>query len=159
MTALYLCWVGKTAAPYARVGVEEYLRRIRRYRDCREIVVAAERHDGRYSAAHRVQREGRRILERIDKLGPAWVAALDPEGKERSSPDFAEIVRRKAYEDPRTPVFVVGGPDGLSSSVRERADELIGLSHMTLPHDMARLFLTEQIYRAMTIINGHPYDR
>lgn len=156
---LLFCWVGKTAAEYARVGIADYTGRIARYRPCRELVVAQERGKGRFSAAHRVEREGQRILERVDAVGSAALIALDGSGKQADSRQLAAWVRQYAYDEARPLVFVVGGPDGLSSPVLRRADRLLGLSRLTLPHDMARLFLTEQVYRSLTIIEGHPYDR
>jgi 23S rRNA (pseudouridine1915-N3)-methyltransferase len=159
VTDLALCWPGKTSAAYARTGVDEYLGRIRRYRDCQVITTPEERHGSQYSDAHRVEREGAAILKRLDGLGPVWLCALDPGGKAFDTAGFAKLLRRQLYDDTRLPVFVVGGPDGLSSAVRQRADRLMGISSLTLPHDMARLVLVEQIYRALTIISGHPYDR
>ncbi len=159
MSALSFCWVGKTKAAYAVEGVTEYVGRIQRYRDCRVATVAEERRDGRYSESHRLEREGRGVLSHIRQLEPAWVAVLGVDGKPITSRVFARLVQRQCFEDARSVVFVVGGPDGLSSTVRERADRVVSLSRMTLPHDMARLLLAEQVYRAMTIIHGHPYDR
>jgi len=156
---LVLLWPGRTTAEYARAGISDYLERIRRYRPCRVLRVAAERHDGHYSAAHRIEREGVAILRRIDTVSASHVVALDAAGELVSSRRLAELVRLEGIEAGRNMVFVLGGPDGLSSGVLKRADRRIGLSRMTLPHDMARLVLTEQIYRALTIIHRHPYDR
>jgi len=154
--AIVVCWVGKTAAPYARLGIEEYSRRIERYRPLRVIEVAQER---RGETARRLEREGERILERLARLQSATVIALDPAAKQLDSQEFANSMRRNLLEAARTMVFVVGGPDGLSSGVLERADRRLGLSRLTFPHDMARLLLMEQIYRSLTILQGHPYDR
>ena len=156
---ILFCWVGKTSAEYARTGVSEYTGRIARYRPCRELVVAQERGNRRFSREHRVEREGQRILDRLDPLGPPALIALDGSGKQIDSRQLAVWVRQYSYDEGRPLAFVVGGPDGLSSSVLRRADRLLGLSRLTLPHDMARLFLTEQVYRSLTIIEGHPYDR
>jgi 23S rRNA (pseudouridine1915-N3)-methyltransferase len=159
VTDLVLCWPGKTAADYAQRGLDEYLARIRRYRKCRVVITPEEPRSGQYSDEHRMEREGDGLLKRVEEFAPAWLAVLDPGGKPMKTTDFAALLRRQLYDDTRTPVFVVGGPDGLSYAVRERADRLVSLSPLTLPHDMARLVLAEQIYRALTIINGHPYDR
>ncbi len=156
---LVFLWVGKTKAPYARLGVEEYLGRVRRYQPCRIVTVSEERQDSRYSMAHRVERDSARILSRLGDLEPAFVLVIDPRGQDTNSRDLADLLRRVCYEDSRRLVFVVGGPDGLSSRVRDRADHVLGLSHLTFPHDMARLLLAEQVYRALTIIHGRPYDR
>lgn len=155
-SVLAVCWAGKTTAAYARLGIDEYARRIQRYRPLRVVEVAAERGgDG----ARRLQREGERLLARLGRLQPATVIALDPGGEQLESRELADWVRRHLLEEARNLVFVVGGPDGLSSGVLERAERRLGLSRLTLPHDMARLLLMEQIYRALTILHGHPYDR
>jgi 23S rRNA (pseudouridine1915-N3)-methyltransferase len=159
VSSLSFCWVGKLKATYAVEGVADYISRIERYRGCRAVVVPEERHDGRYSMSHRLEREGRGVLSYIRQIEPAWVAVLDAGGKPMTSRQFARLIRRQCFEDTRSVVFVVGGPDGLSSTVRQRADRVVSLSQMTFPHDIARLLLTEQVYRAMTIIRGHPYDR
>ena len=156
---LVLCWPGKTAAEYARIGIDDYLQRIRRFRSCEALVVSEEPSGGRYSDAHRLERQGRAILKRLDGVGPCFLAVIDPRGKAMDSREFADLLQRQCYDGARTLEFVVGGPDGLAGEVREKADLLVGLSRMTLPHDMARLFLTEQIYRGLTIIHSLPYNR
>lgn len=155
---LFLC-VGKTAAEYARVGEREYLGRIERYLSSRTVVVPQQRHDSRYSADHRVEREGRALLERIADLEPLRLVALDAGGKHMTSGQFANLVRREAVEGTVPLGFVSGGPDGLWCEVRGRADRLLAVSRMTLPHDMVRLLLVEQVYRALSMIHGHPYAR
>lgn len=159
MTDLVFCWPGKTSAAYARAGIDDYVSRIKHYRDCRVLITPEEPRGSQYSDKHRVEREGDGLLKRVGALDPAWICALDTDGKPLNTRDFAELLRSQLYEGTRTAVFVVGGPDGLSYAVRERADRLVSLSAFTLPHDMARLVLTEQVYRALTIIHGHPYDR
>ena len=151
--------MGKIKAPYAVEGVADYFSRIKRYRECRVVVVPGEREDGQYSKRHRLERESRGVLAQIRQLDPAWVVVLDVDGRPIASREFARMIRRQCFEDTRSVVFVVGGPDGLSSTVRERADQVVSLSRLTIPHDMARLLLVEQVYRAMTIIRGYPYDR
>lgn len=155
---LVLCWPGKTAAEYARVGISDYLARIRRHRSCKRVV-APEEKGNRYHTKERLEREGRALLARLAAVEPMYLVVVDPRGKQLDSEAFAALVRRQCYEDARTLAFVVGGPDGLAPAVRERADLLLGLSRMTLPHDLARLLLTEQIYRAFTFIYGLPYGR
>jgi len=156
---IVLCWPGKTSAEYARIGIDEYLGRIRRFRRCECVVVAEEPPTKHYSDKHRQERQGAALLKRLQPFDPVFVVALDPRGKALESAKFAELLRRQCYDDARTLAFVVGGPDGLAKGVRDRADLLLGLSSMTLPHDMARLFLAEQIYRGFTIIHGLPYSR
>jgi 23S rRNA (pseudouridine1915-N3)-methyltransferase len=156
---IVLCWPGKTGAEYARVGIDEYLGRIRRFRTCECVVVSEEPSTKHYSDEHRMERQGKAILKRLQAFDPYFLVLLDPRGKSMDSGKFATLLQRQCYDDGRTLAFVVGGPDGVSEGLRGRADLLLGLSPMTLPHDLARLFLTEQIYRGFTIIQHLPYSR
>lgn len=154
---LILCWPGKTTAEYARVGIADYLDRVRRFRDCKRLVVPEAR--GRMRQAEKLEREGETIVERLDAFQPNYVTLVDPRGKMMKSEEFASFLRRQCYDDARSLTFVVGGPDGVSAALRQHADRLLGLSRMTLPHDLARLVLVEQIYRGFTLIHGMPYSR
>ena len=156
---LVLCWPGRTTAEYARIGVTEYLGRIRRFRTCECFVVPEEPVGKKYSEAHRVGREGKSILKRLATLESTYLVVVDPVGKHLTSAGFARLLERQCYDSARTLTFVVGGPDGIAPIVKDQADMLLGLSQMTLPHDMARLLLVEQLYRGLTIIRGLPYDR
>ncbi len=156
---LVFCSVGKLSADYAVRGIDEYLSRIRRYVPVRTLHAPEERQTGRYSKAHRVDREGEGILRRLEGVAQLEVVALDVGGKALSSTELAKMVRRVLYEERRALGFVVGGPDGLSSAVLTRADRTLSLSKMTLPHDMACLILVEQVYRSLTLISRHPYAR
>lgn len=92
------------------------------------------------------------------KHSSAAKVLLDPGGKTLTSLQFAEVIG-KAENEARDLVFVVGGADGLPAGWRERADWLLSLSAMTFPHELARVMLAEQVYRAFTILRGHPYPR
>ena len=100
-------------------------------------------------------REGRQIL---DQLGPAGgttpVLALDERGEALGSHDLAAILGRHG-----SLTFVLGGPDGLTDAVRQRADRVVRLSSLTLTHEWARALLCEQIYRGLSILRGLPYHR
>jgi 23S rRNA (pseudouridine1915-N3)-methyltransferase len=113
----------------------------------------------KYTEAHRCEREGISILKRLSALDSMYLVVVDPAGKQLDSPGFARFLERQCYDSARTLTFVVGGPAGIATNVKEKADMLLGLSRMTLPHDMARLLLVEQLYRGFTIIKGMPYDR
>ncbi|MFQ5742963.1 MAG: 23S rRNA (pseudouridine(1915)-N(3))-methyltransferase RlmH [Acidobacteriota bacterium] len=156
---LVLCWPGRTVAEYARAGVSDYLGRIRRHRSCRCLVVPEEAAGNRYSKSHRMARDGRSILKRLEPLKPLYMVVVDPRGRMLGSKEFARFVHRQCYDDSRTLAFVVGGPDGVAGVVRDCADMVLALSPMTLPHDMARLILVEQVYRGLTLIHGLPYSR
>lgn len=93
-----------------------------------------------------------------EKHTSARKVLLEPAGKSLDSRQFAQLVG-KAEHEAQDLVFLVGGADGLPAGWRERADLLLSLSAMTYPHELARLMLAEQIYRAFTILRGHPYPR
>ena len=102
-------------------------------------------------------KEGERILEKIkDK---EYVYALAIKGKERTSEEFAEEINQLTTYGHSDITFVIGGSLGLSPEVLKRADTQISFGRFTLPHQLMRLVLTEQIYRAFTIINGLPYHK
>ena len=89
------------------------------------------------------------------KLGASLkgnVVALDERGKDLTTVQFAELLKTET-------TFVIGGPDGLDEEVRKRASRLVRLSSLTLPHALAQVVLVEQIYRAATLLTGHPYHR
>ena len=86
-----------------------------------------------------------------------WVILLDERGKQLTSRQFAAMIDSRMSNVRGNIYFVIGGPYGFSPEVYERADQLLSLSAMTFPHDLIRIFFTEQIYRAFTILNNHPY--
>lgn len=103
------------------------------------------------------QREGELLMAALpDK---AYVMALDERGKSLTSRDFAQLLGRLADEGRGEVAFVIGGANGLSESLRQRADLLLSLGAMTWPHMLVRSLLAEQLWRAETILSGHPYHR
>lgn len=114
------------------------------------------------------KRESGKSLAQIQSLEASRIAAalpqgsitvvLDERGESLSTLDFAELLAR-AMQDGRDIAFVIGGADGVSQTLREKADRVLSLSRMTLPHGLARVMLFEQLYRAVSVINHHPYHR
>jgi 23S rRNA (pseudouridine1915-N3)-methyltransferase len=88
---------------------------------------------------------------------PAHAILLDSRGKQLSSEEFAQLIGRLRDEGTQRLVFAVGPADGWSDDARKRADLLLSLGRITLPHQLARVVLAEQVYRAFTILAGHPY--
>ena len=86
-----------------------------------------------------------------------FLVLLDERGKEFTSREFAAFIDKKMVTVAKRLIFLVGGPYGFSKAVYNRADDKISLSKMTFSHEMVRLFFTEQLYRAMTILRGEPY--
>jgi len=141
-------WVDEAFAEYARrLGSQHAL--------ALEELAPAPRTGGRGQAAA-VRTEGERLLA---KLRPSdFVTALDERGRELSTRELADWVALRRREG-RDIAFLIGGPDGLAEAVRERGDFVWALSRLTLPHALARVVLAEQLYRAHTVLAGHPYHR
>jgi 23S rRNA (pseudouridine1915-N3)-methyltransferase len=152
--------VGKVKERYLREGIEEYAKRLRPYVSLRILEVPDETVPPR---ADDVQKDRAREAEGTSLLAAvpsgAWVVALDPEGREASSGEFAEQIRIREVEGPHSVVFLIGGELGLSAPVLRTADLRLSLSRMTFPHRMVRLILLEALYRAFRQIRGHPYQR
>ena len=108
------------------------------------------------SGLRAVEIEGERILA---ELKPSdYLIALDERGKEISTVELARRLAERMQSGPDT-VFTIGGPDGLAEAVRARSDFTWSLSRLTLPHALVRVLLAEQLYRAHTVLSGHPYHR
>jgi 23S rRNA (pseudouridine1915-N3)-methyltransferase len=107
---------------------------------------------GRYCRFEMRQIKDERAAASFDS---ALKVVLDPAGEQCTSQELARLVEKAG----RDIAFFVGGAEGFSSAFRDRADHLLSLSKMTLPHELARVLLAEQIYRAFTILSNHPYPR
>ena len=146
--------VGRDRSGLYAPAVEEYAKRLGRYARFEIVEVPeARRHAGTPRAR---EEEGEALLARIRP--EERVVALDERGEEPGSAAFAERVGRW-LSGGRDVELLVGGADGLSGAVLERAEERLALSRLTLAHRLARLVLVEQLYRAFTILRGEPYHR
>ena len=153
LLSLRFLWVGKTDdREYAR-GIDRYRARLEAWAKVEERVIRAERERGDAAA----QREGKRIL--ADLTDRDRMIALDEKGKMKSTAELAQFLGAHRDRDPRRLAFIVGGASGLSPEVLARADEVLSLSPMTFPHQMARLLLIEQVYRALSVWAGLRYHR
>lgn len=112
------------------------------------------RHD---NSAQRKLQEAEQLLSCCPE--GAKLIALDERGRTMTSPDFAQRLGQFRDDGARQCTFVIGGPDGLDAAVRKRADLVLSFSPLTWPHQIVRALLCEQIYRAITIMGGHPYHR
>jgi len=141
-------WVSAGYREYAaRIGGEVRL-------ELAEIPVA---HRGRNADLPRLlEAEGQRMLSRIDTR--QFVVALDVGGKALDTGGLAAWLQRR-LADGRDLALLVGGPDGLAPACRERADFAWSLSPLTFPHGLVRIMVAEQLYRALSVLRGHPYHR
>lgn len=167
MNALILC-VGSLKEKYLSDAVREYMKRLSRYGtfELREVPdlkltggrSGADDHAGGLSALERdlVRREGESLLRQIRPAD--FVVALAIDGHQPSSPELAELCGQWRMNGRRT-VLVIGGSLGLSPEVLARADYKLSFSRLTFPHQLMRVVLLEQIYRAMTILAGERYHK
>lgn len=109
------------------------------------------------TSTERMAREGRELLALLPEA--AMLVVFDERGKSADSLAFADFIGRARDDGSRSLWFLVGGPEGVDPMVRERAAAIYSFGRMTLPHQLVRVLVVEQIYRAMTILSGHPYHR
>ena len=150
-----LLTVGKTTIKFVSEGIDEYLKRLKHYITYRITPLPDIKKNASLNAERQKEAEGEIILSRLQASD--YVILLDERGKEYSSIEFSDFFEKQMIAGRKRVVFVVGGPYGFSGAVYERADGKISLSRMTFNHEMVRLFFTEQVYRAMTILRGEPY--
>ena len=127
--------VGKLREAYVREGVETYLKRLRPFCHVETVEVKDEK-----------------LL--AEKARDAYAIALHPVGKQLSSEELAGLLKEK-----ESVAFLIGGAEGLSRETLSKAHVQLSLSRMTFPHELSRLLLAEQLYRAFTILRGHPYHK
>ncbi|MFT9598764.1 23S rRNA (pseudouridine(1915)-N(3))-methyltransferase RlmH [Mesobacillus sp.] len=152
--------VGKLKEKYLKQGIEEYLKRLGSYAKVEVIEVPDEKAPEELSETEMIQvkqKEGERILAKIGL--DTYVIALAINGKLKSSEELADTLDKLATYGKSKIAFVIGGSLGLSDEVLKRADEQLSFSKMTFPHQLMRLILVEQIYRAFRINRGEPYHK
>ncbi|MGI6005847.1 MAG: 23S rRNA (pseudouridine(1915)-N(3))-methyltransferase RlmH [Christensenellales bacterium] len=157
---LKLVCVGKLKRDLFQNAAAHYQKMLGRFAPLELIEVPDSPAPEKYSGAQRaqiVQREGERILSRI--TGREHVIALCIDGHSLTSPALAETMDAWMRQGKSALTFVIGGSLGLSDDVVRRADDKLSLSNMTLPHQLARIVLLEQIYRAFTILRGQTYHK
>lgn len=147
-------WVGKTRNEHLRALVEDYLARLRRFVRCEVVEL---RESSAREARQGIEEEGGRILGALHR--EALVVLLDVEGREWSSFELAGALEGWQTEGRKEIAFIIGGHNGVSKEVASRASSRWSLSRLTLTHEMARVVLAEQLYRAYTIIKGLPYQK
>lgn len=142
-----IAWVGKTKEAAIQTLTEEYLKRISRYAQVEGIALRDD--------ASLLELCGR--APRAKGCAKSTLVLMDSRGKEFSSEQFAKFLGDYQDRNPLPLVFGVGGADGFSNEARSAAEHVISLGKMTLAHELARVILLEQVYRALTILKGHPY--
>lgn len=152
--------VGKLKEKYLKDGIAEYSKRISRFAKLEMIELADEKTPDRASESENqkiLEIEGQRILSKVADRD--FVIALAIEGKTFSSEEFSKQLEEASIKGFSTLTFIIGGSLGLAQDVKNRANLSISFGRLTLPHQLMRLVLVEQIYRAFTIQQGSPYHK
>lgn len=153
---LVIAAVGQRQPAWARAAYDEFAKRMPVQTRLDLAEVRAEPRSGAKTPQQLMAAEAQRLRAACPK--GAWVVALDERGQRRTTAQLAE--RLSAWRQAgRDVVFLVGGPDGLDAALAAQADETLRLSDLTLPHALVRVLLAEALYRAASLIAGHPYHR
>lgn len=147
--------IGKNNETYIKTGVEDFTRRISKYYSVEWEIIPVPKNAGMLSEMDLRKKEAETILEWLD--ADDYLVALDEHGKQWTSVQLAKFIEQRANQSTRKLVFLIGGAFGLDESVLKRANHTWGLSTLTFPHQLVRLILAEQVYRACTIIRNEKY--
>jgi len=147
--------IGKNHEAYVKQGIEDFTKRIGKYYPVKWTIIPMPKNAGMLSEMDLKKKEGEIILDwrRDDQ----FLVALDSKGKQMDSLQLAEFIQAKANQSVRSIVFVIGGAFGLDQAVLDKADLTWSLSKLTFPHQLVRLILAEQVYRACTILRNEKY--
>jgi 23S rRNA (pseudouridine1915-N3)-methyltransferase len=157
VSLIRLLFVGRAGDQEFAAAVERYVERTARSVPCEVVWVKEEKPGDRPDVSRILGAEAKRLLE---KLHPRdFLVLCDERGRERTSAELAQELRRWLDSSPRSVTFVVGGAFGLDPSLREKARAILPLSRLTLAHQLARLVLCEQVYRAVAALHGAAYSK
>ena len=150
------CWsIGKVNEPYVKTGVEDFTKRISHYFPVEWTIIPPPKQAAQNSIDDIRKRESDMVLNLVKKED--CLVVLDERGKQLNSEGLAKFIQLKANESVKQLVFLIGGAYGLDESVARRANFQWSLSQLVFPHQLVRLILAEQIYRACTIIRNEKY--
>jgi 23S rRNA (pseudouridine1915-N3)-methyltransferase len=147
--------IGKQHEPYVKQGVEEFTKRIGNYFKVEWQLIPAPKNAAALSETDLKKKEGEMILQALEK--DDYLIALEERGKQISSEGLAALLQTRANESSKKVVFLIGGAFGLDEAVLQRANYKWSLSQLVFPHQLVRLILAEQVYRACTILKNEKY--
>lgn len=147
--------VGKKNEPYVHAGIEDFTGRISKYFPVQWTIIPVPKNAGMLSDMDLKKKEGETILEWLEPTD--YLVALDERGKSMSSEGLAKFVQARANESAKRLVFLIGGAYGIDPAVLKRANYTWSLSELVFPHQLVRLILAEQVYRACTILRNEKY--
>jgi 23S rRNA (pseudouridine1915-N3)-methyltransferase len=145
--------IGETNNKYLKQLVDQYISKLKYYIKFELIVLKDERK--RLQQSVQIKKEGEKILSILKKND--FIILLDENGEQHSSVGFSKFIQKKLNSGMKTLTFIVGGPYGFSEEVKDISNQQLSISKMTFSHEMIRLFFTEQLYRAFSILNNEPY--
>lgn len=150
------CWsIGKAHEPYVKPGIEEFSKRLNRYFKTEWVLLPVPKQAGMLSEMDLRKKEADMILEWLGKED--YLILLDEKGEELSSPGLAKFLQQRANESHKQLIFLIGGAYGVDTAIRKRANFTWSLSQLVFPHQLVRLILAEQLYRAATILKNEKY--
>jgi 23S rRNA (pseudouridine1915-N3)-methyltransferase len=150
------CWsIGKAHEPYVKLGVEDFTKRLSRYYKTEWNILPVPKQAAMLSEMDLRKKEASMILEWLDK--DDYLILLDEKGKQLSSPALANFLQQRANESNKQLIFLIGGAYGVDEVIRKRANFIWSLSELVFPHQLVRLILAEQLYRAATILKNEKY--
>ena len=147
--------IGKNNEAYIKDGVSQFTKRISRYYPAEWTIIPVPKNAGMMSEMDLKKKEGEMVLEWLRK--DDYLVALDERGKQMNSEALAEFLEKRSGENVKNIVFLIGGAFGLDNEILKRANYTWSLSLLTFPHQLVRLMLAEQLYRACTILRNEKY--
>ena len=152
----FQCWsVGKANEPYVKEGIELFTKRIGNYFPVQWTIIPMPKNAGLLNENELKLKEGEIILQQLKKED--YLVVLDERGKQLTSEAFAAFLQQRGNESAKNIVFLIGGAYGVSNDVMQRADYKWSLSPLVFPHQLVRLILAEQLYRACSILRNEKY--
>ena len=147
--------IGKSHDPYVKDGIDQFTNKISHYYKAQWTIIPTPKNAGMMSEMDLKKKEGETILDLLNTTD--FLVLLDERGKQFTSESFAEFIQQRANESSRNVIFLIGGAFGVSETLKKRADYVWSLSHLVFPHQLVRLLLAEQVYRACTILRNEKY--
>ena len=152
---IHLWSIGKNHEPHVKLGVEDFTNRISKYFKVEWNIIATPKNAGLLNETDLKKKEGEILLNLLTK--DDFLVALDERGKQMSSEALAHFIQQRANESTKRIIFLIGGAFGIDEAVLKRADFKWSLSQLVFPHQLVRMILAEQVYRACTILRNEKY--
>jgi 23S rRNA (pseudouridine1915-N3)-methyltransferase len=147
--------IGRSHDDYAKKGIEEFTKRINNYYSVEWLIVPPVKNAASLPEGELKKQESKLVLTKLTK--EAFVVLLDETGKQLNSEEFAQFISQKATTGVRSLIFLIGGAFGVGDEIKQRANFTWSLSKLVFPHMLVRLILTEQVYRACSILHNEKY--